>query len=411
MTEAALRRVRRGLHLHAGVTQIGDVGTVLLQGETMTSLDALLLAFCLIATSLHVITTALAMQRCRPPREVSAPPDNAPFVTILRPVCGVDDFEEATLRSGFELDYPDYELVFCCADAADPAAALVRELIARHPRVRARLLVGRDAICANPKLNNLVKGWPHARGDWLIFADSNVLMPPDYIQRLLAGWRPGTGVLCAPPIGGLPAGFGSELECAFLNTYQARWQYAADAAGFGFAQGKTMLWRRRDLVAAGGIGALACEIAEDAAATKVVRSLGLRASLVDAPFMQPLGTRSLRQVWDRQARWSRLRRVTFPLLFAPEVLTGGLLPVAAGTLAADAIGVPAPAALAVLAAVWLGGEALLARTAGWHLSLRSPLAWLVRDALLPALWLQAWLSAGFNWRGNEVRPETRMQPT
>ena len=243
----------------------------------MTSLDALLLTFCLIATGLHVISAGLAMWRCRAPRDTLPPPGGAPAVTILRPVCGIDNFDEATLRSGFELDYPDYDLVFCCEDAGDPAAALVRDLMTRHPGVRARLLTGRDAISANPKLNNLVKGWPHVRGDWLIFADSNVLMPPDYIQRLLSGWRPDTGVLCAPPIGSLPAGFWSELECAFLNTYQARWQYAADTAGFGFAQGKTMLWRREDLAAAGGIGALACEIAEDAAATKVVRGLGLSA--------------------------------------------------------------------------------------------------------------------------------------
>ncbi len=381
----------------------------------MTALDGLLLAFCLIATSLHLVSTGLAMWRCRVPREMLPAPSNAPAVTILRPVCGMDNFDEATLRSGFELDYPDYELVFCCADAADPAAALLRDLMARYPEVNARLLIGRDAISANPKLNNLVKGWAHAGHDsgrdWLIFADSNVLMPPDYIQRLLACWKADTGVLCAPPIGSLPAGFWSELECAFLNTYQARWQYAADSAGFGFAQGKTMLWRRRDLVTAGGIGALACEIAEDAAATKVVRGLGLRARLVDAPFAQPLGARAARQVWDRQARWSRLRRLTFPTLFAPELLTGSLLPIAGGALTADAMGMPAAAAVSALGVLWFGSEALLARVAGWHLSVLSPLAWIVRDALLPALWLQAWLGGGFSWRGNEIRVEANMQPT
>ena len=36
----------------------------------------------------------------------------------------------------------------------------------------------------------------------------------------------------------------AEVEAGFLNTYQARWQLAADSAGFGFAQGKSMLWRR-----------------------------------------------------------------------------------------------------------------------------------------------------------------------
>ncbi len=58
-------------------------------------------------------------------------------------------------------------------------------------------------------------------------------------------------------------GFWGELECAFLDTYQARWQLAADQLGNGFAQGKTLFWRRDILDAAGGPAALGAEMAED----------------------------------------------------------------------------------------------------------------------------------------------------
>lgn len=368
----------------------------------MTPLDWLLIAFCIAATSIHIGTSLIAMYRCRQSDTHLPAARGAPAVTILRPVRGVDSTDELTLASGFALDYPDYELIFCCADKDDPAAALARRLMAQNPHVEARLLIGDHAISANPKLNNLVKGWHAARGDWIVFADSNVLMPADYVQRLLAGWRHDTGILCSPPIACRPRGFWAELECAFLNTYQARWQYSADSLGQGFAQGKTMLMRRRDLASAGGIHALAEEIAEDAAATKLVRSLGLRATLVDAPFGQPLGERTARQVWDRQTRWARLRRMSFPGCFAAEILTGCLLPLIAAACVADALDVPAAALVAALAAVWLGSEALLARAAGWHLSLASPFAWLLRDALLPLVWVHAWLSEGYAWRGNEI---------
>ena len=149
------------------------------------------------------------------------------------------------------------------------------------PSARARLLIGDDRISANPKLNNVVKGWKAARYDWVIIADSNVLMPSDYIQRLLARWRPDTGIVCAPPIGSRPESFAAEIECAFLNTYEARWQYAGESCGYGFAQGKTMLWRREMLEAGGGIEALGAEIAEDAAATKLIHAQGFSAHLVD----------------------------------------------------------------------------------------------------------------------------------
>jgi ceramide glucosyltransferase len=233
-------------------------------------------------------------------------------------------------------------------------------------------------------------------------ADSNVLMPRDYLQRLLAGWRADTGLLCAPPIGCMPDGFWGEVECAFLNTYQARWQYAADTVGLGFAQGKTMLWRRTDLERAGGIRALGAEIAEDAAATKVVRRAGKRVRLVDRAFGQPLGVRSAAQIWSRQVRWAKLRRATFPVFFLPEVLSGSCAPLLAAVYAAEVLDVSGVGVAAALGAVWYGCEAILARTAGWHLTTLSPLAWITRDAMLPALWVQAWLGNSFSWRGNDM---------
>ena len=185
----------------------------------------------------------------------------------------------------------------------------------------------------------------------MIIADSNVLMPSDYIQRLLARWRSDTGIVCAPPIGSRPETFAAEIECAFLNTYQARWQYAGESSGYGFAQGKTMLWRRETLEAGGGIEALGAEIAEDAAATKLIRAQGLNAHLVDRPFQQPLGQRRLRDVWSRQIRWARLRRATFPLFFAPEILTTSLLTLAAAAVGAPEFGVNIASGVAATAVV------------------------------------------------------------
>lgn len=189
----------------------------------------------------------------------------------------------------------------------------------------------------------------------------------------------------------------------FLNTYQARRQYCADSIGFGFAQGKSMLWRRELLEAAGGIGALAAEIAEDAAATKIVRNAGQKVCLVDAPFGQPLGRRSAEDIWARQVRWARLRRASFTLYFLPEAATGALLPtIAVGSFAAM-VGLPVGIAVVGFAALWYGAKLTLARAAGWHVPYTSPLAALTRDALLPVLFVAAWAGSGFEWRGHEMQ--------
>ena len=325
-----------------------------------------------------------------------------PGVSILRPVCGVENFIVETLQSTFQLDYPRHEILFCVADGNDSVIPIVQELMAAHPDVAARLLIGNERVNTNPKLNNLIKGWHAARHDWVLMADSNVLMPRDQVQRMLAAWRHDTGLVCSPPIGGAPQNLWAELECAFLNTYQARWQCFADSVGLGFAQGKSMLWRRDLLDAAGGIEALAGEIAEDAAATKIVRARGLRVRLVGDPFVQPLGARSLADVWQRQVRWARLRRETFKWFFVPELFVGVVPPLALAGVVAAASGWPLLGTLASLVVVWYAAEALLAAVAGWQLSPRSPAVWLLRDVLLPVLWVAAWLGDDFEWRGNAM---------
>lgn len=359
-------------------------------------------AFAIVATLIHVLSVLIAIWRFD--RTRSTPPiERLPPVTIIRPLCGVDAYEQQTLSSIFRLDHPDYEVILCVADPGDPVIPLARATIAAHPNIPARLLIGDDRISPNPKLNNVMKGWRAARHAWIVIVDSNVLTPPDYLGRLLATWRADTGLVCAPPIGALPHGFAAEIECAFLNTYQARWQYTADTLGLGFAQGKTMLWRRDDLNAAGGLAALAREVAEDAAATKVVRAQRRRVRLVDRPFPQLLGPRTFANVWHRQLRWARLRRVSFPACHAPEILTGLTLPLAAAISAAPTLDLPPLGIAAAMMIVWLGAEARLASAAGWHLTWRSPLAWLVRDLMLPGLWCAALTGSRFEWRGSSMR--------
>ena len=98
------------------------------------------------------------------------------------------------------------------------------------------------------------------------------------------------------------------------------------------------------------------------------------------------------------------------LFFLPELLTGSVPALLAGVVAAAALDVDLVAALAIIAALWYGGEALLAWVAGWHLSLRSPLAWVLRDLLLPIVWVDAWLGSSFEWRGNRIRVEGNRSP-
>lgn len=352
----------------------------------------------------HLATVVLYLHRLRRPTRGGGSIGRPP-VTLLRPVCGLDPFDRETLESSFAQDYPDYEVIFCAPSDGDASVPLCRDLIAAHPERRARLLTGQEDLTRNPKLNNLAKGWEAATSDWVAMTDSNVLLPPDYLDDLVDAWQADTGLVSSPPIGTRPDGLWGSLECAFLNSNQARLQFASDSVSNGFAQGKTLFWKRDFLDKAGGIEVLGRYLAEDVNATKLVRASGLKIHLTALPFAQPIGRRTFREVWGRQLRWSRVRRDGFPGLFAAEPINGAVLPVLLA-VAGVAAGGFSPWFSVAFIALWYGAEILLIRRAGWPSGWRDLIALPVRDLLLPLIWAATFLRRDIEWRGNKITAPT-----
>ncbi len=338
----------------------------------------------------------MAIGRCRK-RTVCRPALSRPGITIVRPLCGLEAYSQETLESTFHIDYPNYEIFFCVADAGDPVIPLARALIAGHPNHTARILIGHEAIGENPKLNNMAKGFRQASFHHIVFVDSNVLTPSSYLDQLMTALDSGAGMVSAPPVGQAPEGFWALLECAFLNSYQARVQYAVDTLGFGFAQGKTLFFRKSHLEH-GGLEQLASEPAEDAAATKMMQARGERIRLA-GPFPQLIGARTPSQVWNRQVRWARLRRASFPWFYAPEILAGALPPLACLLHGLNELGMLSAAALLIFIGLWFLPELLLQRRAGWPRSLP---AMLLRDLLLPLIFIAGCAGRSFQWHGRTL---------
>lgn len=358
----------------------------------------------LVPLAIHLASAALAGWRYVVPGPQCEPREK-PFLSLIRPVCGLDAFDAETLRSSFRQAYPAYEVIFCAAREEDAAVPLVRRLIAEHPHVPAQLLIGEQQLTGNPKLNNLFKGVAAAQSDALVMTDSNLMLDRDYLSRLVATWRDDTGLVSAPPAGSRPENFWGAVECAFLNSSQGRWQLAADSLGFGFAQGKTLFWKRAVLEAGGGLEALGRNLAEDVASTKMVREQGLKVRLARRLFAQPIGKRQARAVWDRQLRWSRVRRDGFPGLFVGEIAQGPLLPLV-GLIGLASMGVAGAWMLPALVLVWYGAEWVLCRVAAWPAGARDLAAMLVRDLLLPAIWVATWAGRGISWRGTDMGPDS-----
>ena len=121
-----------------------------------------------------------------------------------------------------------------------------------------------------------------------------------------------------------------------------------------------MLWRRAFLEQHGGMQALHLITLRTQLQPSSCAALGSHVHLAQAPFEQPLGYRTFREVWKRQVRWARLRRVSFPHFFAPEIASSAALPALVALLAADLeLDVACASALLVLIILY-GMEAALA---------------------------------------------------
>src|SRR5260370_42652160 len=79
-------------------------------------------------------------------------PAFAPPVSLLKPLHGAEPGLREYLEGFFQLDYPEYEILFCARSEMDAGLAIARELSAKYPHVPVRILTTGESP------------WPNAKG-------------------------------------------------------------------------------------------------------------------------------------------------------------------------------------------------------------------------------------------------------
>jgi ceramide glucosyltransferase len=324
-------------------------------------------------------------------------------VTVLKPMKGAESGIEGNLESFFHLDYPNYEIIFSVADAQDPVAPIIREMLARYPRVPARLIVGELVIGPNPKVNNMIRGYREAKYDWVVISDSNVRVPSNYLKRLVAHLDPGVGILTSVVAGQSPGGTGGDLEATFLNTYYARGMALAFAVNHPVVLGKSMMFRKSVAVRFGGLETLSRYLAEDYVCGEAIRHLGLKTIMAHDPVVQHIGEYSFSTFWARHVRWGRIRKMQTPVLFWAEPLLGVFASAAFGAFAFERLfGISPFIFAAIHLSLWSFCDLLLMRKLGQEIQLKMPLVWFARELLGLPMWLHIASGNTVNWRGSRL---------
>ena len=254
---------------------------------------------------LIALTAALARLRLREPAPRWAPP-----VSILKTVHGRDPRFYEAIRSHATQDYPEFEILFSVKDPADPAIEEIRRLIAEFPQRDIRLIqTTRQA--PNGKVAALTELAAQARHPILLVNDSDILVEPGYLRRVVAPLEdPKTGVVTC-------------LYRASAESFPGRWEAIGIATDFapgvlvaplvgvaGFALGSTMVFHAANLARIGGFGALESYLADDYQLGAHLSALGLRVELSKVVVETNLSGATWSEVWRHQLRWSRTIRVS-----------------------------------------------------------------------------------------------------
>ena len=327
-----------------------------------------------------------------------------PPITILKPVCGLDQDTYQNFASFCTQAYPQYQMIFAVRDHHDPVITVIQQIIKDFPLVDIELVQSDRLIGNNYKISNLANALPHAKHEILVLADSDVRVDPAYLKSLvqpLANPEVGAVTCLYRPI---MQGWVATLEAVGISTdYLASVLVANQLEGLKFALGTTIAIPKLVLTEIGGFEAIAEYLADDYQIGYLTAKAGYKVILSSYIIDHLISTNSWQDLLNRQLRWAYCTKVSRPLgylglFFTQGIATSLIFLVLSGGSRWGWIGV----------AIALTSRMILAWVvAVWGLRDQTALKflWLVpiRDLLSFGIWLYSWFSNSMNWRGRNLK--------
>jgi ceramide glucosyltransferase len=349
---------------------------------------------------------ALALQHLALRRHVREPVARAnerPPISILKPLCGLDDgLEEHLARFAAGLDYPDYEVLLGVRSTDDAAYPLARAAAMAFPD-RVRVILQNGEPGANPKVNQLITLAAAARHDLIVVSDSNVSVPSDYLEEIAMRFEadPRVALVTHAIVGDGEERLGSLLDNLHLTCQVGPGLVAAKrVANKDIVVGKSMALRRSALDALGGFTAVKDVLAEDYVLGRMVVERGWRVAHARRPITNVSCRRGVREFYARYQRWSVIhRQAVGPLAYCGEALLNPIflalaaVPFAPSATTAFIVGAITMAKIAV--------DALTARSFGRSFGMRLA-AVPLKDVIVGAAWAQGLVRRRVDWRGNRL---------
>lgn len=330
-------------------------------------------------------------------------------ISILKPLSGLDEGLERNLRSFFDQDYSNFEILFAVRHDNDPAIQIVRALISEYPAIETKLIVTGEPPYPNAKVFSLSGMLQQAKHPLIVMSDSDIHVDSDFCRRISAEFADtGLDLVTCPyrAIGG--ASIWSLLEAVGMNTdFHAALFTAVLMEGAKFAVGPTIVARRSAIDALGGIERLKNYLAEDFMLGKLASEHGFGVGFSSYVVEHRIGSETMQANFAHRIRWVRSTRRSRPAGYLGQFFTHPL-PIALLICLMIPRAWPLLVVTVVLRCVtaWIVSGRILGAKVQWLLL---P----VQDILAFVFWIAGFFGNSIQWRGHRylLNRDGTVEPT
>ncbi|MBL8953279.1 MAG: glycosyltransferase [Myxococcaceae bacterium] len=365
----------------------------------------------LFAAAAIVLLLAIIIEHVRLSRAVIRPPvpprklERYPSITVIRPIRGLDAGCKENTIALLEQVYPgEVQTLFVFDHVGDPALPLVSELVRTLPSGKNAqvLIAGPPPPQRTGKLNAMICGLAHARGELIAFNDSDT-RPTPYLLRLLADAlmsRPGIGCTFTPVVTHRPPVTVGEAGYALLvnSWYGPSVTAAAGPRGeLPFIMGELMLLTREAIQKIGGLECCEGQLVDDMHLGRCIAKVGLKNVMVRWPLPIVTDRLSLKEFFKLFRRWIACSTSGLPASFIRAnwlrgIEAGGAIALTVAGLFTMPLWATLPAVAALVAFTWSQLE-LHEKFSGQRLKKR-----------------HAWVPAALPLAGGVVMASTKIDP-
>ena len=328
-----------------------------------------------------------------------------PAVSMIKPVHGLEPQLRENIESFFLQEYPRFEILFGADSEDDVALEIVREVSARYPHVKSRIIAHGLPPWPNPQTYSLHCLAREAKYGVIVASDSDVEVTPNYLREVVAPLlKPGIAMSTCLYRGKNVGDFWSNQTAMLMSVEEPAGALVANLLeGMKFGLGPTIAVRKESLEQIGGYERFYDYSANDFILGNLIHKAGYRVVLSSHVIDHIVNQSTFRKMLQNQLRWRVTERYCRPkgylgmgLIFAMPFGILGLL--AAGLLGHWAWGI----GLLALAVV---NRWIMAFAVGWVVLRDRPLLhklWLypTRDLLGFIVWCMSFGGTKIAWRSS-----------